>query len=73
MRSCETMMSKQATAAMILSLAFGVASLSGGAVHLAAGFGLEIGPVHISGAYLTEKRSSDQFRAASVALSFAHN
>jgi hypothetical protein len=73
MRSCETMMSKQATAAMILSLAFGVASLSGGAVHLAAGFALELGPVYLSGGYLVENNSPDEYKAASVALYLSLN
>jgi hypothetical protein len=56
-----------------LPLRAGVSRISGGAVQLAAGFGLEMGPVHLSGAYLTEKNSAGEFRAASVALSFAHN
>ena len=56
-----------------LPLRGGMSRVSGGAVHFAAGFGLEMGPVHLSGAYLTEKNSAGEFRAASVALSFAHN
>ena len=56
-----------------LPLRGGISRISGGAVHFAAGFGLELGPVHLSGAYLTEKNSAGEFRAASVALSFAHN
>ncbi len=51
----------------------GFSRVSGGAVHLAAGLGLELGPVHFSGAYLTEKNSAGEFRAASFALSFGHN
>ena len=56
-----------------LPLRGGLSRVSGGAVHLAAGFGLEVGPVNFSAAYLTEKNSAGQFRAASVALSFGHN
>ena len=56
-----------------LPLRGGVSRVSGGAVHLAAGFGLEMGPLNLSAAYLTEKNSAGQFRAASVALSFGHN
>ena len=56
-----------------LPLRGGLSRVSGGAVHLAAGFGLEVGPVNLSAAYLTEKNSAGQFRAASVALSFGHN
>ena len=56
-----------------LPLRGGLSRISGGAVHFAAGFGLEMGPVHLSGAYLTEKNSAGEFRAASVALSFQHN
>jgi hypothetical protein len=51
----------------------GFSRVSGGAIHLAAGLGLELGPVHFSGAYLTEKNSAGEFRAASFALSFSHN
>jgi len=51
----------------------GFSRVSGGAVHFAAGLGLELGPVHFSGAYLTEKNAAGEFRAASFALSFAHN
>ena len=39
----------------------------------AAGLGLELGPVHFSSAYLTEKNSAGEFRAATFALSFGHN
>ena len=56
-----------------LPLRGGLSRVSGGAVHLAAGLGLELGPVHFSGAYLTEKNSAGEFRAASFALSFGHN
>ena len=56
-----------------LPLRGGMSRVSGGAIHFAAGFGLEMGPVHLSGAYLTEKNSAGEYRAASVALSFAHN
>ena len=51
----------------------GFSRVSGGAIHFAAGLGLELGPVHFSGAYLTEKNSAGEFRAASFALSFSHN
>ena len=56
-----------------LPLRGGLSRVSGGAVHFAAGLGLELGPVHFSGAYLTEKNSAGEFRAASFALSFGHN
>ena len=56
-----------------LPLRGGFSRVSGGAVHFAAGLGLELGPVHFSGAYLTEKNSAGEFRAASFALSFGHN
>ena len=56
-----------------LPLRGGFSRVSGGAIHLAAGLGLELGPVHFSGAYLTEKNSAGEFRAASFALSFGHN
>ena len=56
-----------------LPLRGGFSRISGGAVHFAGGFGLELGPVHFSAAYLTEKNSPGEFRAASFALSFAHN
>ena len=56
-----------------LPLRGGVSRISGGAVQLAGGFGLEMGPLHLSGGYLFEKRSAGEFRAASVALSFRHN
>ncbi len=56
-----------------LPLRGGFSRVSGGAVHFAAGLGLELGPVHFSGAYLTEKNSAGEFRAASFALSFSHN
>ena len=56
-----------------LPLRGGVSRISGGAVHLAGGFGLEMGPVHVSAAYLVEKQSAGEYRAASLALSFAHN
>ena len=53
-----------------LPLRGGVSFVSGGAVQLAAGLGLELGPVKLSGGYLTEKGSAGEFRAASFALSF---
>jgi hypothetical protein len=56
-----------------LPLRGGVSRVSGGAIHFAGGFGLEMGPVHLSGGYLVEKNSAGEFKAASVALSFAHN
>ena len=56
-----------------LPLRGGFSRVSGGAVHFAGGLGLELGPVHFSGAYLTEKNSAGEFRAASFALSFSHN
>ena len=56
-----------------LPLRGGFSRLSGGAVHFAGGLGLELGPLHVSAAYLTEKNSAGEFRAASVALSFGHN
>ena len=56
-----------------LPLRSGFSRVSGGAVHLAAGLGLELGPVHFSAAYLTEKNSAREFRAASFVLSFGHN
>ena len=56
-----------------LPLRGGFSRISGGAVHFAGGFGLELGPLHFSAAYLTEKNSPGEFRAASFALSFAHN
>jgi hypothetical protein len=55
-----------------LPLRRGILRVSGGPIHFAAGFGLEMEPVHLSGAYLTEK-SAGEFRGASVALSFGHN
>ena len=56
-----------------LPLRGGMSRVSGGAVHFAGGLGLELGPVHFSAAYLTEKNSAGEFRAASFALSFGHN
>ena len=56
-----------------LPLRGGFSRVSGGAVHFAGGLGLELGPVHFSGAYLTEKNSAGEFRAASFALSFSHH
>ena len=56
-----------------LPLRGGFSRVSGGAVHFAGGLGLELGPVHFSAAYLTEKNSAGEFRAASFALSFGHN
>jgi len=53
-----------------LPLRGGVSFVSGGGVQLAAGLGLELGPVKLSGAYLTEKGTAGEFRAASFALSF---
>jgi hypothetical protein len=35
-----------------------------------AGVGLELGSVKLSGAYLSEKNSGGEFKAASFALSF---
>jgi hypothetical protein len=35
-----------------------------------AGVGLELGSVKLSGAYLSEKNSAGEFKAASFALSF---
>ncbi len=51
----------------------GVSRLSGGVVHFAGGFALELGPLHLSAAYLAAKNSPGEYRAGSVALSFAHN
>ena len=45
---------------------------AGGAGQFAAGFGLVLGPVNLSGAYLTETGPGD-FKAASFALSFGHH
>ena len=56
-----------------LPLRGGVSRVSGGGVHFAGGVGLELGPVHFSGAYLTEKNTAGEFRAATFALSFGHN
>ena len=56
-----------------LPLRGALSRIEGGAVHIAGGFGLELGPVHFSAGYLVEKQSAGEFRAASVALSFAHN
>ena len=56
-----------------LPLRGGLSRISGGAVHWAGGVGLELGPVHFSGAYLTEKNSAGEFRAVTFALSFGHN
>ena len=56
-----------------LALRGGVSRISGGAVHLAGGFGLALGPLNLSAAYLVEKASAGEYRAASVALSFGHN
>jgi len=56
-----------------LPLRGGISRVSGGGVHFAGGVGLELGPVHFSGAYLTEKNTADEFRAATFALSFGHN
>ena len=56
-----------------LPLRAGFSRISGGAVHLAGGFGLVLGPVNLSAAYLTylsEKNSAGEFRAVTVALSF---
>ena len=53
-----------------LPLRGGFSRVSGGAVHLAAGFGLVMGPVNLSAAYLTEKNSAGEFTAVTVALSF---
>ena len=53
-----------------LPLRAGFSRVTDGAYQLGAGFGLELGPVVISAAYLTEKGSAGEFRAASVALSF---
>ena len=56
-----------------LPLRGGVSRIEGGAVHLAGGFALELGPLHFSAAYLVEKKSAGEYRAATVAMSFAHN
>jgi len=53
-----------------LPLRAGFSRVTDGAYQVGAGFGLELGPVVISAAYLTEKGSAGEFRAASVALSF---
>ena len=53
-----------------LPLRGGFSRVTDGAYQIGAGFGLELGPVVISAAYLTEKGSAGEFRAASVALSF---
>ena len=56
-----------------LPLRGGISRVSGGAVHFAGGVGLELGPVHFSGSYLTEKNSAGEFRVVGLALSFGHN
>ncbi len=56
-----------------LPLRGGMSFISGGAIHFAAGFGLELGPLHLSAAYLTEKNSDGEMRAATVAMSFSHH
>ena len=56
----------------ILPLRGGLSSVSGG-VQFAVGFGLVLGPVNLSGAYLTERGTPGEYRAASFALSFGHN
>lgn len=53
-----------------LPLRTGMSAVSGGGVQLGAGFGLELGPVQLSFAYLSEKNSNGEFKAASFALSF---
>ncbi len=58
-------------ASSLLALRGGMAR-AGGVGQFAAGFGLALGPVNLSGAYLTETGPGD-FRAASVAISFGHN
>ena len=55
----------------VLALRGGMAR-AGGAGRFAVGFGLVLGPVNLSGAYLTETGPGD-FKAASVALSFGHH
>ena len=57
----------------ILPLRGGMSSVSGGGVQFGVGFGLVLGPVNLSGAYLTEKGSAGEYRAASFALSLGHN
>jgi len=53
-----------------LPLRTGMSAVSGGGVQLGVGLGLELGPVQFSAAYLTEKNSNGEFKAASFALSF---
>ena len=53
-----------------LPLRAGISRVSGGGVQLGVGVGLKLGPVRLSGAYLTEKSSAGEFTAASLALSF---
>ena len=55
----------------ILPLRGGFA-VAGGAFQLAGGFGLKLGPVNISAAYLSEPGSAGEFRAAHVSLTFGH-
>ncbi len=57
----------------ILPLRAGFSRVDGGALQTAFGFGLKLGPVNLSGAYLTEPSASGEYRAAVVALSFGHN
>ena len=57
----------------ILPLRGGLSSVSGGGVQFAVGFGLALGPVNLSGAYLTETGSPGEYKAASFALSYGHN
>jgi hypothetical protein len=53
-----------------LPLRGGFSRVSGGAVHLAGGLGLVLGPINLSAAYLTETNSAGEFRAVTIALSF---
>ena len=53
-----------------LPLRAGISRVSGGGLQLGVGVGLKLGPVRLSGAYLTEKSSAGEFTAASLALSF---
>ncbi len=54
----------------LLPLRGGISRVTGGGLQLGVGFGLELGPVVISGAYMSERGEAGELRAASLALSF---
>ena len=56
----------------ILPLRAGFSRVEGGTLQMAAGFGLKMGPVNLSGAYLTEPGAQGEYRAIVLALSFGH-